>query len=175
MSNPTEWTTPKTDWLQDDGITEVDLNRIETNILGTKDWLKQGGNFEILTVNLPGGEVQGTVYWEKHAQGLVCLRLPELLGTSVVGENIALKLSPVVAWPTDILIAFAGVYVPFLAVSDGPNPIVFPDFVFSARMEIPYEANTDINLHCLINNDNLFDANCGIIEQFISYFTTDSV
>lgn len=176
MSDPTGWSAPKTNWLPADGIAHTDLNRIETNVLGTRDWLKQSGSFEVDTVNLPGAEVRGTIYWEKHAQGLVCLRIPEMLGTSDVGgANINLKLSPVVQWPDDILIAYSGIYVPFLAVHDGPNPIVLPGFVFAARMEIPYEATTDINIYCCVTNDNLFDDNCGIIEQFVSYYTTDSV
>jgi len=175
MSDPTGWAAPKTNWLPADGIAHTDLNRMETNTLGIRDWLKQGGEFEVDTVNLPGGEKQGTVRWEKHAQGLVCLHLPELLGSNAAGANIVLWLSPTVAWPSDILVAFSGIYVPCIVADSGPNPIVLPDDVVSGRVEIPYEATTNIHIYSLIKGDNLFDNNCGIIEQFVSYYNTDSV
>jgi len=185
MSNPPGWD-QKINWLPTDGIANTDLNRMELQDGRIVDWVKQGGEFEVSTVNLPGGEKTGTVYWEKHAQGLVCLRFPELLGTSEIVKDINLKLSPVVAWPDDILVAFAGVYVPFLGIDFAPNPIVLPNNVQPARIEIPYEANTDINIYSLTVHDiidfqcdNLFcsdiEGNCGIIKQFISYYTTDSV
>jgi len=148
---------------------------MEQQDIRTVEWLKQGGEFLVDTVNLPGGEVQGTIRWEKHAQGLVCLHLPELLGSNAAGANIVLWLSPTVAWPADILVAFSGLYVPCLVMDSGPQPPVLPTFIFAGRIEIPYEATTDIHIYSLTANDNLFDNNCGIIEQFVSYYNTDSV
>ena len=73
MSDPIGWSAPKTTWAVPDLITHTDLNRVETNVLGIRDWIKQGGSFDVVTVNLPGGEKTATVYWEKHAQGIVYL------------------------------------------------------------------------------------------------------
>ena len=174
MSDPTGWVAPRTNWLPGQGIANTDLNRMETNTLGIRDWLKQGGEFEVDTVNLPGGEKRGTVYWEKHAQGLVSLRFPELLGDQAVANNVSFSLSPVVAWPTDILVAFKEVYVPCIIMHAGPAvPLVGEDHMGGA-LEVPYDANTDINIYNYLQNDGKFDENFGLWACFVNYFTTDS-
>ena len=177
MSDPTGWAAPKTDWLPADGIAHTDLNRMEINTLGIRDWLKQGGSFDVVTIGLPGGEKTGTVYWEKHAQGIVVLKLPELLGTTDIGVDTDLSLDPVVAWPNEILVAFNELYYPIQMMINAAAapPATFVKRNMHGAMELPYEATTVVKILIFGQAATTIPRNCGIYEQYVTYFTTDSV
>ena len=176
MSDPGGWVAPKIDWAAPDGIAHTDLNRIETDILGIRDWLKQGGDFEIVTVGLPGGEKTGTVYWEKHAQGIVVLRIPELLGTTDgPGGPTAFSLDPVVAWPSEILVDSSDIYYPvqILHAAASIPPATFHKRSMGAAMELPYHVTTVVTLKIWSQVAVEFTWNFGIYEQYITYYTHD--
>lgn len=176
MSDPIGWQAPVTAWIPANGIANTDLNRIETNVLGIRDWLKQHGSFDVNTVNLPGGNKTGTVYWVKHAEGIVVLRIPELLGTSDAGADAVLYLDPVIAFPTEILVAFSGVFQPCHILFGGDAiPAGWRHRVSHGAIELPYEATTNIGIYYVDKVGGTITPNAGIYEQFITYYTTDSI
>jgi hypothetical protein len=173
MSDPTGWVAPKVNWLDSDGIANTDLNKIETNILGLRDWLKQGGAFDVNTVNLPGGEKVGTIGWEKHAQGIIVLKLPELLGTTNIGADAVLQLDPVVAWPAEIRVAASGTYQSCHILFGGDAaPAGWRHRVSHGAFELPYDAGSAINIYYVDKINGTLTPNFGIYKQFITYYNT---
>lgn len=174
MSDPIGWQAPETAWIPNDGVANTDYNRIETNILGIRDWLKQGGTFDVI-LNAPGGNVTGTIQWEKHAQGIIILKIPEMLGSSAVGAGVALTLTPVVAWPVDIRVAASGWYHPIQVMygAANPPPADFANRELAGALELPYDAGTAVNIKLFgMGEPNSFPRNCGIYKQFVTYFNT---
>lgn len=174
MSNPTGWTTPKTNWVPADGIANTDLNRIETNISGLRNWDEEG-NFLVDTVHLPGGNKQGTIYWMKY-HNFVMLRIPELLGTSNVGASFShLNLTPTTTWPTQILVDDNEIFQPFVVMSGATSTPGSPytnGYIADGFIELPYTTTASIYVKCSINS-NMFTPNAGIMAQFVSYFVND--
>jgi len=105
--NPTGWQTPKTDWLPDNGITHVDINRIEANILGLR-WFSDTFDAKIPT---PYFSAEVVTEWSYFRQDdLVTISIGEMASPGD-SNNSDLQIAPDSGtWPalitpvTDIIV-----------------------------------------------------------------------
>ena len=90
------------DWTPFDGIADVDLKRMETNIKGLHTLLCQSGTFEA-TVNNPYFSAAVTGEWKwTRINNIVFLAIPTMT-SPVATKNNELKIIPTTVWPDEIL------------------------------------------------------------------------
>jgi len=166
MSDPVGWIAPKTDWVPNDGIANTDLNRIEGNIDAINNWIKQTGNFGIVGSGMKAAdEPTGTVYWEKHAQGIVVMYWPTLLGW----DGGAFKIAPATTWPAAIRVQVSGIYVNVTLIDS------YYSYSIGA-VELPHDANTAIFLLQLRSptGGNVFTSGTsGLVKSMTAHYTTE--
>jgi len=104
-SNPTFGNTGAVtgdDWTPADGVGDVDLVRIETNIAGLHTLLCQSGTVDV-EVNAPyfSAQIVATLRWTK-INNIVFLTFPEMESPANVA-NGELQIDPDTVWPAEIL------------------------------------------------------------------------
>ena len=121
-TNPNGWSTPRTtsgvppssptfgnsgsgsgdDWSPADGVSDVDMIRIETNIKGLHTLLCQSGTIDV-NINTPyfTAVASATLSWTR-INNVVHIAFPDIQSTGHTDNN-ELQIEPDTIWPSEIL------------------------------------------------------------------------